>query len=202
MTGRAVWDALLGEVQQLHLDNADLSGFCTFPTDVQAQEVTAFDIPPRALMERDAGLVSQRHGALQDRIKEAGRLAKWRETYKGTNIGADFLNRFGCYSLIGEGGAYRSAQMNAWFVYMPARLWYTWHHHPGEEMYVVLAGEAEFRRGSHTPETLREGDAVFHQSNQPHATETFDQPLLAYVVWRNGFETPPVLTSMEGELAQ
>ncbi len=87
--------------------------------------------------------------------------------------------------------------MGAWVVYMPARLWYSWHHHPGEEMYLILAGQAEFLRKGHAPETLCEGDTVQHESNQPHAAETHDSPLMAYVVWRNGFRTKPVLTPPE-----
>lgn len=84
--------------------------------------------------------------------------------------------------------------MSAWVVYMPAGLYYPWHQHPAEEMYFTLAGEGVFMREGCTDETMREGQACLHQSNQPHAFETKDHPIMAYVVWRNGFDIPPVLT--------
>jgi quercetin dioxygenase-like cupin family protein len=104
------------------------------------------------------------------------------------------MDRFGCYCLIGKDGAYISTQMFAWVVYMPAHLHYPWHHHPAEEMYLVIAGEAEFMREGASPEVLRAGDTCFHASNQPHAMETHDHPVMALVMWRNGFDTPPVLS--------
>jgi len=33
-----------------------------------------------------------------------------------------------------------------------------------------------------------------HSANQPHSMETFEHPIMAYVVWRNEFGTKPVLT--------
>lgn len=61
-------------------------------------------------------------------------------------------------------------------------------------MYLTLAGEAEFMREGASNKKLRPGDTSQHASNQPHAMETHAHPVMAYVVWRNGFETPPVLT--------
>jgi quercetin dioxygenase-like cupin family protein len=125
---------------------------------------------------------------------DAAHLAKWRETYKDTDIGDDFMNRFGCYCLIGEGGAFQSQTMAACGVYMPPHLHYPWHHHPAEEMYRVIGGAGRFLRKDMPDEWLTAGDACEHLSNQPHALDTEDSPIMAYVVWRNGFETPPVLT--------
>ena len=128
---------------------------------------------------------------------EASPVAFWRDTYAGTDIGQDFMDRFGCYCLIGEGGAYHSAQMLGFVVYMPPGLYYPWHHHPAEEMYVVLAGEANFHRENAPSEILTRGQTSFHASNQPHAMETREHSVLAYVVWRNGSGIKPVLTERE-----
>lgn len=35
---------------------------------------------------------------------------------------------------------------------------------------------------------------MVHKSNQLHALETKDQPLMAYVIWRNHLDSKPVLT--------
>lgn len=191
---RAVWDALLHHAQAAHRASAAASAFCPFPDDVTPQELVPFHIPAADLLQQDKGLHSETYTALRDAFVAAGPHATWRETYKGTDIAQDFLDRFGCYSLIGGGGAFQSAQMWAWVVYMPPGLYYPWHHHPGEELYLVLAGEAEFMAQGQPNVTLRPGDVSQHASNQPHAMQTHDHPVMAMVIWRNGFDTPPVLT--------
>lgn len=191
---RPIWDTLLNEARSAHQGNAALSAFCPFPSDISPQEVSPYPIKAAALMAAEQGLITERYAALRDAFVAAGPLAQWRETYKGTDIAQDFMDRFACYCLIGQGGAFHSEQMAAWVVYMPPRLYYPWHHHPGEEMYLTLAGEATFMRKGCADEVLRPGQTSEHTSNQPHAMETGAHPVMAYVVWRNGFETAPVLT--------
>lgn len=190
---RDVWDRLLAEARRAHTGSAALSEFCAFPDDLAAQDVTAFPIAAAGLMAREAGFAPGPN-PFRDAFVAAGPLAMWRETYKGTDIGEDFMARFGCYCLIGAGGAFSSQKMWAWVVYMPADLHYRWHHHPAEEAYYVIDGTAEFFRYGEAPERLGAQAVSVHRSNQPHAMTTHEAPVMAYVVWRNGFETPPVLT--------
>lgn len=191
---RALFEHLLQEARLMHEGNAALTAFCPFPSDITAQDVTPFHIPGADLLHAETGLAGGTTSSLRDAVVAAGPHAHWRETYKGTDIGEDFLNRFACYCLIGDGGPFFSDTMRAWFVYMPAHLHYPWHHHPGEEIYLILGGEAEFLKTGAAPVTLRAGDTYQHGASQPHAAETYDHPLMAYVVWRNGFSTLPVLT--------
>jgi quercetin dioxygenase-like cupin family protein len=87
-----------------------------------------------------------------------------------------------------------SAAIRLFMVYMPPHFYYPWHHHPAEEMYMVVSGNGVFKRKDCPDERLTEGDTSFHHSNQPHAMETLDDPVLCLVAWRDDFETPPVLT--------
>lgn len=194
---RILWDALLQEVRIAHEGHAELSRFCPFPDDLRPQRVLPFQVPPAALLVNEQGLFSDIYPQTRNAFVAAGAVAQWRETYKDTDIGSDFMDRFGCYCLIGDGGAYTSATMAAWVVYMPAGLYYTWHQHPAEEMYLTLAGEATFMREGCEDAVLRAGGTSQHASNQPHAMQTHAHPVLAYVVWRNGFDLPPVLTGGE-----
>ncbi|AXI54474.1 hypothetical protein C1J05_08180 [Sulfitobacter sp. JL08] len=188
------FETLLKQARAALLSHPQTQDFCAFPDDVTPQAVVPFHAPCADYLARETGLFSDRYAGLRDAFVAAGPVATWRETYKGTGIGKHFMDRFGCYCLIGKDGAYISAQMFAWVVYMPAHLHYPWHHHPAEEMYLVIAGEAEFMREGASPEVLRAGDTCFHASNQPHAMETHDHPVMALVMWRNGFDTPPVLS--------
>ncbi len=194
---RQAFETLLDQARAAHESQACLAEFCRFPDDLHEQAVAPFHVPAAELLSRESGLYSDVLSEFRDAFVAASPMAQWRETYKDTNIGQDFMDRFACYSLIGEGGPWVSTQMSSYVVYMPANLYYPWHHHPAEELYLVLAGEAEFMREGAEPETLRPGDHSFHASNQPHAMRTGDHPVMAYVVWRNNLQTPPVLTERE-----
>ena len=191
-----VFDTLLHALRDTHAAHDGLQAFCAFPTDLTPQPVAPHAIPAARLMA-DQSWPPGPHDGLRDAFLAAGPQARWRETYKGANIGQDFLDRFGCYTLIGAGGAFHSAQVWAWMVYMPPHLHYTWHHHPGEEIYMVLAGSARFFRQGAPSEVLGPGGTSQHGAHQPHAMETGEDPVMALVLWRNGFDTGPVLTPPE-----
>ena len=191
---RAVWNTLLEEARKVHAAHPDLRAFCDFPQDLDPMPVARHPVPPADLLAAETGLHSPDYGPLRDAFCAAGPHAHWRETYKDTAIGQDFMDRFGCFALIGPEGGFASAVIRAWVVYMPAHLYYPWHHHPAEEIYLVLAGSARFMRQGSADRILGAGATSFHAGNQPHAMETTDHPVMALVLWRNGFESPPVLT--------
>ncbi|WP_159086899.1 dimethylsulfonioproprionate lyase family protein [Loktanella sp. Alg231-35] len=187
-------DVLLKFARMAYDDHPDTRAFAAFPHDVIPQPVDPHSIPAAALLASETALATTQYPDLRDAIIAVGATAQWRETYKGTHIGQDFLDRFGCYSIIGNGGPFTSESLWMWAVYMPPHLHYPWHHHPGEEIYLVLAGQASFAKDGEAPQILHPGMTSFHASNQPHAMTTFDHPVLCLVIWRNGFQTAPVLT--------
>ena len=187
---------LLDAARTAHAAHPALMSFCPFPEDLSPLPVTPHHIPAAELMAREPAFQDENLDPLARAFLDASPVATWRETYKATSIGQSFLDQFGCYCLIGPQGGFHSNQIRTYVVYMPKGLHYPWHHHPAEELYVILAGEAEFHREGSPSERLGCGDVSIHTSNQPHATTTHDQPMLAYVVWRNHLDTPPVLTEM------
>ena len=171
-----------------------MSSFTPFPNDIKRQNVTPYHSNCSDVFRNDTKLISNGYSALQQAIRTASDAVHWRETYKNTDIGGAFMDQFGCYCLIGENAPFFSDAIRLFMVYMPSHLYYPWHHHPAEEMYLVVSGNAVFRRESCTDEMLFEGDTSFHARNQPHAMETMEDPVLCLVAWRDNFETPPVLT--------
>lgn len=193
----SVLQRLRRALQDLHHQHPSLKHFTPWPLDAQVGDARRTDHAARQAMQAetwgggldDAVLIEARDACLA-----AGPLAQWRVPYAGTKIDPDFTTRFGCYCIVGDGGFWSSATMAGYLVYMPAGLDYPMHHHPAEEMYVILAGCAAFRMQDQPPRQVAAGDAVFHPSNVPHATTTANAPLLAYVTWRNHLGTPPVWT--------
>ena len=192
----SVFDTLLTETRMAYQAHPDMMGFAPFPDDVTPQPLDPYHCPCGDWLEAENGFLPDRYESLQNAIIAAGPFARWRETYKGTDIGQHFMDRFGCYSIIGEGGPYMSEHLWLWIVYMPPGLDYPWHDHPAEEMYLVLSGSAVFRKTGEEDQVLRPGDTAFHAGSQPHAMETLDQPVLCLVAWRGGFEVPPKLTQV------
>jgi|GEM_PF-1916284 len=95
-----------------------------------------------------------------------------------------------CANLIGK---CRDAQNNPFlmhndqilvglFLLGPNQL-YPAHQHPATEGWVVLSGRAKWQRGDE-PWVIREpGEYFVHASNESHAMETMDEPLLAMWAW-------------------
>ena len=194
MNQEAVYQTLLRTTQDAYAGNAEMTGFTPFPDDIVRQAVTPFHSTCCDVFCEDKKLVSQKYPALQDAIRAASDAVHWRQTYKDTDIGDDFMDQFACYCIIGENAPFMSAAIRLFMVYMPPHFYYPWHHHPAEEMYMVVSGNGVFRRKGCPDEMLTEGSTSFHESNQPHALETLVDPVLCLVVWRDDFETPPVLT--------
>ncbi|MCH2068836.1 dimethylsulfonioproprionate lyase family protein [Shimia sp.] len=192
-----VFDLLLNAVRATHEAHPDLSDFCAFPEYVWQNPFTPRTVRASTEMQRAPGQTIEALAVMRDALLAAAPSANWLDVYQDTDIGEDFLTRFGFFGLIGDTAPFMSDTMRAWMVYMPAGLHYPFHQHPAEEMYLVVSGSAEFQRAGHPPKLLGPGDTVFHASNEPHATITHDSPLMAYVIWRNRFETPPVLTTAE-----
>ncbi|WP_120501991.1 dimethylsulfonioproprionate lyase family protein [Roseovarius sp. EL26] len=191
------WETLLTETRATHARVPALQEFCALPEPVVEQPVTPHHIPAADLMIHDPNLHSNAFADFRDALINAAPLAQWRETYKGTGASADFLNRFACYEIIGIDAPFGATDIRAFVVYQPAGFHYPWHHHPAEEIYMVVAGEAEFHLEGENPQTLRPGDTAFHPSNAPHALITRDHPVMAYVLWRGDLNTKPVFTYPE-----
>ena len=188
------WENLLEEVKSVHLSNIELQEFCPFPEDIKKQNFQPFHVLASDLLQNDIALHTDDYTELRDAFISASPYAHWRQTYKGTSVSNRFLEEFGCYGLIGPESPFQSEKIRAWIVYLPKNFYYPWHHHPAEEMYFCLAGEAVFRKKNSPDAVLNSGGVTEHSTNQPHAVETFDHPIMAYVVWRNEFETKPILT--------
>ena len=189
-----IWENLLEKAKNVHLGNSELQNFCPFPKDIKKQEFQPFHTLASDLMQNDIGLNTDDYIELRDAFISASPYAHWRQTYKGTTVSKRFLKKFGCYALIGPESPFKSEEIRAWVVYMPKNFYYPWHQHPAEEMYFCLAGEAVFRKENTSEVVLNSGEAMQHSTNQPHAMETFDHPMMAYVVWRNEFGIKPILT--------
>ncbi|WP_375267511.1 dimethylsulfonioproprionate lyase family protein [Planktotalea sp.] len=182
----------LKELRTLHSTHAELSIFCPFPDDVTRQPRAPYSIPATELFAMQDGLDASAYSDLRDALRGLGSDMLWRETYNDSDTDPDFMNRFGCYEIIGRDAPFRSKKMRGFLVFQPPHLHYPWHHHSADEIYVVIAGEAEFFLQGAPSQTLQSGQSAFHPSGAAHALTRHAHPVIAYVVWRDDFDVAPV----------
>ena len=87
--------------------------------------------------------------------------------------------------LIGPSGMAKCSQLRAGLFFQPAEIFYEWHRHAAEEIYLPLgAVSAEWLTAGAPPARIPPPRYVHHRSWQPHAMRTFDSPLAALWGWR------------------
>ncbi len=123
-------------------------------------------------------------GTLARRLAAAVPALAWRQTYRPGDAAASFLERYGFCELLGAAGPVPCAALAGGVLLLGPGTHYPAHRHPAEELYVPLAGAAEWQRGNAPFALRRPGEAIFHASGEPHAMRTRMEPLLAFYLWR------------------
>lgn len=176
-------DAVLEAAQALHTDHDALGTYAPWPGDLTPANLPARAIPATEIIADTAFQGNQRTQPLIDAVRAASGLASWKRTYTEEEVGADFRNRYGYFELFGPTGHFHSTALRGYIAYWGEGLTYDWHSHEAEELYLCLAGGAEFHRADGSV-TLEPGQTRAHDSWQSHAMTTHDQPILTFVLWR------------------
>lgn len=184
MSGQQLPRQTYAVISQLIAAEPALAGFSQFDTKASPVERAPNPIPAIALVQALAGGGSAETAACVAAIAAAAPAANWQQSYTEDEVGRDFLNRYGYFELIGPTGHFLSGQTRAYIAYWGDHLYYPWHLHQAEEIYYVLAGQAQFESEGQEEAIVGPGGTRYHASNQPHAMTTFDQPILALVLWR------------------
>jgi hypothetical protein len=107
----------------------------------------------------------------------------WRQTYDGHDVAPTFLDRYGWAELLGPFGVLASESARLGFLLLGADTLYPAHAHAAEELYLVLAGTADWRKGEEPWRSMPPGSAIHHTPRLPHAMRTAQEPLLAMYLW-------------------
>lgn len=190
---RAAFDHALDLTRALHRAHPQMNAFCDWDDTARWHGAGSDPIRPARALASDPGLDGGPHQALRHALAAIAPLANSTRTYGDDEIAPDFNDRFGSFPLVSQIGPFRSPTTCAYVLYAESALCYPWHAHPAEELYVVIAGQALFHRAGAPSRTLRPGDSTFHASDQPHAMDTQDHPVLCLVLWRGDLVTRPRL---------
>jgi Dimethlysulfonioproprionate lyase len=122
--------------------------------------------------------------ALAQRLRAAAAALEWRQSYRPGEVAAPFLERYGWCELFGFRGPTPSVTLAGGFLLLGPDTLYPSHSHPAEELYLPLAGVAEWQVGDASFVPRPPGDIVVHAARVAHAMRTGAAPLLAFYLWR------------------
>lgn len=176
-------DDVLMAARRLHQNHPDLAGFGGWPTDLSRTDLQPAQIPATRLVSKFGLSGTPETQALVTAIAATAEQAHWKLTYSESEVGADFLSRYGYYELFGPSGHFHSTQLRGYVAYWGAGLQYDWHSHQAEELYLTLAGEACFKVEGNA-QLVGPGQTRQHESWQSHAMTTSDHSILTFVLWR------------------
>ncbi len=112
----------------------------------------------------------------------------WEQSYRKQDglVPDAMLDAYGFAEIIGLRGPFVSDRIRAGIAIWGAQVDYPQHQHQAEEVYILLAGSAEFRFDSNTAQTQRAGDVVYVESNRRHGFRSGDESLVVFYLWQAG----------------
>ena len=88
---KIVFNKLINIAENVHKNHPLVNDFCEFPDDIQLQDLSPNHIIPSTLLQKETDLFTKKYQIFRDAFIEASPFAHWRETYKDTDIGKDFM---------------------------------------------------------------------------------------------------------------
>jgi hypothetical protein len=143
---------------------------------------------PLAVLRWLPQLVVEAGGLGADFIETFGAVAgslDWRQTYTVAEVGEEFLRNYAWAELSRPCAGIGAAQISCGVLVLGPNTFYPPHRHEAEEIYLPLAGTAEWLKGDGVWRRRRPGTLIHHSSEETHAMRTGEQPLLAMYLWRS-----------------
>lgn len=130
----------------------------------------------------------QQTRALVETFERHKNRLRWEQSYRKKDgvVPEAMLEGYAFAETIGMQGPFVSERIRAGIGIWGPEIVYPRHQHQAEEIYIVLAGSAEFKIGEAEESRRSTGDVVYVESNTPHGFRTTDQSLVVYYLWQAG----------------
>jgi mannose-6-phosphate isomerase-like protein (cupin superfamily) len=134
-----------------------------------------------------ARTIPQTRSLLETFARHQGRL-RWEQSYKKEDgvVSDAMLAAYGFVEILGKQGPFVSESIRAGIGIYGPDIEYPMHRHHAEEIYIVLAGTADFIIGQAQGIRKSAGDVVFMKSNTPHGFLTGGEAFVVYYLWQGG----------------
>jgi len=133
---------------------------------------------------------------LRDSIRNIEPVCSWRQNpgYSAQLLGDHFMKNYGYFEIVGPTSLIKSRQLAVGVLLLGEGVRYPEHAHPATEVYYPICGEALWSQSGSKPKRRASGEFIYHASNEIHAMETVEQPLVALYLWIGDISTPAHLT--------
>jgi mannose-6-phosphate isomerase-like protein (cupin superfamily) len=127
-------------------------------------------------------------------LAEIDEFLHWKQNpnYSDAVMGEGYMDNYAYAELIGPGGFFAGEDFLMGLMLLGPRRLYLDHHHPAPELYWLLTGPSEWRRGGEFV-TRGAGETIWHPPMMSHATRTLDSPLLTVWAWTRDVSVPAKL---------
>ncbi len=141
------------------------------------------NVPDALQLDYDQALASLTcFPVLQQQLSDTGVSLPWKQG--SMKMPASFQGRFAYVELAGPEGILPSTDVNFGLYLQQRDTAYPSHWHCAEEDYLVLSGTAMWQIDNDEFVAQPPGTHICHASNQPHATTTQQEPMLAMWFWQ------------------
>lgn len=133
------------------------------------------------------GTIPQTRGLMELFARERG-TRFWEQSYSRADaaIGEDMLANYGFAEIIGKRGPFLSDRVRAGIGVFGKGIDYPPHRHKAEEIYMILAGSADFQLGQGAPIRREVGELIHVPSYLVHGFRMTDNPLIVLYLWKDG----------------
>ncbi len=131
---------------------------------------------------------NQQTRALMETFEQHKDRLRWEQSYRKEDgvVPDAMLEGYAFAEIIGKQGPFVSDRIRAGIGIWGPDIVYPRHQHQAEEIYIVLAGSAEFDIGSAGKTGYDTGEVIYVEANTPHGFLTGDQSLVLYYLWQAG----------------
>lgn len=145
-------------------------------------------LPASDILEQCLALTNPDTRGLMDSLVRERASRNWEQSYTKSDkaVGDDMLAKYGFAEIIGERGPFVSARVRAGIGVFGKGINYPPHRHQAEEIYVVLAGSADFRFGDTAPAKYSVGNLIHVPPQMIHGFTTGKEPLVVFYLWKGG----------------
>lgn len=126
-------------------------------------------------------------------LAEIEEFLHWRQNpnYSDRAMGrAGYMDNYAYAELIGPNGFFAGDDFLMGLLLLGPGVHYRDHHHAAPELYWLLTGPSEWRRGTGDFAMHDAGDMIWHAPHVVHATRTGTSPLLAVWAWTRDVNEP------------
>jgi len=148
----------------------------------QRHPIEPASVPVCAFLDTALGLGGDGTASLVAAVDGIRDQLCWREM-TNSDLPENFLRSHGYVELIGAEGEIGSPDIRLGLYLQAPGIFYPSHAHHAEEFFLVLGGTAKWRKDDGEWQPRPPGSFIHHQPSQPHATTTFDEPMLAIWGW-------------------